>query len=107
MRKCVILLAAAVAVLTGNAEAQTWAEKEFRNFCVMGSLNACGSVIVRTHWTGTVTEVQMLVRNEQGSIFNNITTAGSYLTAIGLTAPTIEGLAGEPMAPVDSRTGGL
>ena len=52
MSKWIIILAAAVAVPTGNVEAQWDAVNSFLNVCVMGSLNACGSVIVRTRWEG-------------------------------------------------------
>ena len=97
MRKSLLLLAAAVAVPTGNAEAQTWdAVNSFLHVCVTGSLRACGSVIVRTRWDSDagVNYVEMLVRNEQGSTDNLDNTGGSFLTQIGLTAPTIEGVAG-------------
>ena len=97
MRKSLLLLAAAVAAVavpTGNAEAQTWdAVKSFLNVCTMGSLNACGSVIVKTRVVGETTVVEMMVRNEQVPFgFDN--TGGSFLTQIGLTAPQIKQITG-------------
>ena len=94
MRKSLPLLAAALALLSGNAEGQA-VSSTFSPLCVMGSFRPCASVIVTTEWDAVnqVTMVSMLVRNEQGSIdFDN--TGGSFLTSIALTAPTMEGFDG-------------
>ena len=91
MRKSLLLLAAALALPSANAEGQD-AVSTFAPLCVMGSLRPCASVIITTHWDAAMglTVVTMSVRNEQGSIdFDN--TGGSFLTSIALTAPTIEG----------------
>ena len=42
---------------------------------------------------GGLNYVEMVVRNEDGDPDNGITTAGSFITAIGLTAPNLEGIA--------------
>ena len=102
LRKSLLLLAVALVLPSANVEAQD--VKTFSPVCVMGSLRPCGSVIITTLWTPPeydddevlvaegFTSVTMLVRNEQGSVdFDN--TGGSFLTAIGLTAPDIFGVA--------------
>ncbi len=94
MRKMILLLVAAlVAVPTGNAEAQ-WDINSFLFVCLTGSLRPCASVIVETHWNGSTTEVVLRVRNEQGTPGLPDVTGGSFLTQIGLTAPTLVGIAG-------------
>ena len=86
-----IILVGVLALLLqpGKAEAQ-WDVSNFVNLCVSGSLKPCGSVIVKTQWDELAgkTLVEMWVRNEQGSTEVD-NTGGSFLTQIGLTAPTI------------------
>lgn len=96
MRKLLIpLVAALVVVPSGSAEAQAqWDIKSFLTVCLTGSLRPCASVIVETHWNGTTTEVVLRVRNEQGTLGLPDVTGGSFLTQIGLTAPTLVGIAG-------------
>jgi hypothetical protein len=98
MKKLLIMLAAAAVIPSGGVAAQApdpgWdAVKSFLDICLVGSLRPCGSVIVKTRLepvgTGVGTSVQMWVRNEEGG--NPIDqTGGSFLTQIGLTAPTID-----------------
>jgi hypothetical protein len=83
-----------VFVQPSNVEAQ-WTVTEFLDICVTGSLRPCASVIVKTQSTGSGTLVEMWVRNEQGSPIEGAedpyldNTGGSFLTQIGLTAPTV------------------
>ena len=90
IRKSLLLLAVVIAVPTGNADAQEWdAVKDFLNVCLSSSLQPCASVIVKTRVEGGITLVELMVRNEQGTFFVD-QTGGSFLRAIGLTAPSID-----------------
>ena len=93
MKRWLILLSAALAVPTGKAEAQWDAVSNFLHVCVTGSLRtACGSAIGKTELVGGGTVVQIWVRNEQGGEPSD-NTGGSFLTQIGLTAPSLIGVA--------------
>ena len=96
MRKLLLPLAAALIVIpAGSAEAQDWdAVNSFYYVCLTGSLRPCASVIVKTRITASGTSVQLMVRNEQGPAGLPDQTGGSFLTQIGFTAPTLEGIAG-------------
>lgn len=75
-------------LISSSAESQS--VREFLNYCSTGSIRTCASTRVETIWDPVmgVTRVNLMIRNLQGWLFAD-NSAGSAITRVALTAPTL------------------
>lgn len=92
--RTVLAAVALLAAAGGEAAAQT-STRTFENFCRVGAIRTCATVVVTTTWdpVAGVNRVELRIRNLQGTHAAD-NTGGGAITRFGLIAPQIRGAAG-------------